>query len=155
MKISFDLDDTIISTTKFSLEKESFWSKIIGAERIRLGTIKLFKELRIQNHQIYVYTTSYRSKVKIKLMFLCYGIPVDFVINQYLHEKRVRKNGKSVSKFPPEFDIDIHIDDSLGVEMEGKKFGFKTIIVSANDENWVSKILEKIDIITTSKSRMV
>ena len=128
MKISFDLDDTIISTTKFSLEKESFWSKIIGAERIRLETIKLFKELRIQNHQIYVYTTSYRSKVKIKLMFLCYGIPVDFVINQYLHEKRVRKNGKIVSKFPPEFDIDIHIDDSLGVEMEGKKFGCFVIL---------------------------
>ncbi|MNU18613.1 hypothetical protein D3C71_68180 [compost metagenome] len=152
MKISFDLDDTIISTTKFSLEKESFWSKIIGAERIRLGTIKLFKELRTQNHQIYVYTTSYRSKVKIKLMFLSYGVPVDFVINQYLHEKIIRKN---VSKFPPEFDIDVHIDDSLGVEMEGKKFGFKTIIVSANDENWVNKILEKIDIVTTSKSSMV
>ena len=155
MRISFDLDDTIISTVKFPLEKESFWSKIIRAERIRSGTIKLFKELRTQNHQIYVYTTSYRSKVKIKLMFLCYRIPVDFVINQYLHEKRVRKNGKSVSKFPPEFDIDIHIDDSLGVEMEGKKFGFKTIIVSANNENWVNEILEKIDIVTTSKSRMV
>lgn len=146
MKISFDLDDTIISTNKFSLEKKSFWSKIIGAERIRLGTIKLFKELRTQDHQIYVYTTSYRSKVKIKLMFLYYGIPVDFVINQYLHEKRVRKN---ISKFPPEFDIDIHIDDSFGVEMEGKKFGFKTIIISANNENWVNEILEKIDIVTT------
>jgi hypothetical protein len=85
-------------------------------------------------------------------MFLSYGVPVDFVINQYLHEKIIRKN---VSKFPPEFDIDVHIDDSLGVEMEGKKFGFKTIIVSANDENWVNKILEKIDIVTTSKSSMV
>lgn len=120
MKISFDLDDTIISTTKFSLEKESFWSKIIGAERIRFGTIRLFKELKAKNHKIYVYTTSYRSKIKIKLMFLSYGIPIDFVVNQQLHERRVRKKGKNVSKFPPEFGIDIHIDDSLGVEMEGK-----------------------------------
>ena len=63
MKISFDLDDTIIST-KFSLEKESLWSKIIRAERIRLGTIALFKELRVQKHDIYIYTTSYRSKLK-------------------------------------------------------------------------------------------
>lgn len=155
MRISFDLDDTIISTVKFPLEKEFFWSKIIRAERIRLGTVKLFKQLRTQNHQIYVYTTSYRSKIKIKLMLLCYGIPVDFVINQYLHERRVIKRGKNVSKFPPEFDIDIHIDDSLGVEMEGKKFGFKTIIISANNENWVNEILEKIDIVTTNKSKMV
>lgn len=143
MRISFDLDDTIISTTKFSLEKESLWSKIIGAERIRLGTIRLFKELRAQNHKIYVYTTSYRSKVKTKLMFLSYGIPVGFVVNQ--QEKRVRKRGKNISKFPPEFDIDIHIDDSIGVEMEGMKFGFKTIIISVDDENWVNKILKKIE----------
>lgn len=144
MKISFDLDDTIIST-KFSLEKKSLWSKIIRVERIRSGTITLFKKLRAQKHEIYIYTTSYRSKLKIKLMFLCYGIPVDFVVNQHLHEKRVRKRGKNVSKFPPEFDIDIHIDDSLGVEMEGKKFGFKTIIVSIDDENWTNTILKKIE----------
>lgn len=101
MKISFDLDDTIISTTKFSLEKESLWSKIVKAERIRLGTIVLFKKLRTENHKIYIYTTSYRSKIKIKLMFLSYGIPVDFVINQQLHDQRIRKKGKIISKFPP------------------------------------------------------
>jgi len=144
MKISFDLDDTIIST-KFSLEKESLWSKIIRSERIRVGTIILFKQLREQKHEIYIYTTSYRSKIKIKLMFLSYGIPIDFVVNQQLHEKRVKKRGKNVSKFPPEFDIDIHIDDSLGVQMEGKKFGFETIIVSVDDENWTNNILKKID----------
>lgn len=144
MKISFDLDDTIISRTKFSLEKETLWSKIVGAERIRLGTIRLFRELRTRKHKIYVYTTSYRSKTKVRLIFLSYGIPVDFVINQQLHEKRIKKIGKNVSKFLPEFDIDIHIDDSVGVEMEGEKFGFKTIIISACDENWVDKVLEMI-----------
>lgn len=148
MKISFDLDDTIISATKFSLEKKSVWSKIINAERIRLGTIVLFKKLRAKNHKIYIYTTSYRTKIKIKFMFLSYGIPVDFVINQQLHDKRVRKKGKNISKFPPEFDIDIHIDDSIGVEMEGKNFGFKTIVVSVDDINWVNSILQKIDELT-------
>lgn len=144
MKISFDLDDTIISS-KFSLEKETLWSKIIRAERIRAGTIKLFKELKAQKHEIYIYTTSYRSKIKIKLMFLSYGIPVDFIVNQNLHEKRVRKTVKNVSKFPPEFDISIHIDDSIGVEMEGNKFGFKTIIVSVDDENWTNNVLGRIE----------
>lgn len=144
MKISFDLDDTIISKTKFSLENESLIQKIIGAERIRLGTIKLFKELRTKGHKIFVYTTSYRSKAKIKLMFLSYGIPVDFVINQQLHTKRLKMKGKNISKFPPAFDIDIHVDDSVGVQMEGEKYGFKTIIISVSDENWVETVLEKI-----------
>lgn len=154
MKISFDLDDTIISTSKFSLEKQSLWSKIIKAERIRLGTIALFKKLRSENHKIYVYTTSYRSTIKIKLMFLSYGIPVDFVINQQLHDKRVRKKGRNISKFPPEFDIDVHIDDSIGVEIEGKKFGFKTIVVSIDDINWETNILKEIDNLTLYKKSL-
>lgn len=58
-------------------------------------------------------------------MFLSYSIPVDFIINQQLHDRKVKKKGKNVSKFPPEFGIDIHIDDSAGVEMEGKNSDLK------------------------------
>ncbi|WP_336718426.1 HAD family hydrolase [Chryseobacterium mucoviscidosis] len=145
MKISFDLDDTIISNNRFPLEKETFWAKIIGCERIRSGTVTLFKALRDRKHTIYIYTTSYRSTLKIKLMFLSYSIPVDFIINQQLHDRKVKKKGKNISKFPPEFGIDIHIDDSAGVEIEGKKFGFKTIIISPDEVDWSNIILKKID----------
>ncbi|HAO07044.1 MAG TPA: hypothetical protein DCQ50_08660 [Chryseobacterium sp.] len=145
MKISFDLDDTIISNNRFPLEKETFWAKITGCERIRSGTVALFKALRNRKHTIYIYTTSYRSTLKIKLMFLSYSIPVDFIINQQLHDRKVKKKGKNISKFPPEFGIDIHIDDSAGVEMEGKKFGFKTIIISPDERDWSNIILKKID----------
>ena len=143
MIISFDLDDTIISKTKFPLEKETFVHRILGIERIRLGTKDLFKELRVRGHKIYIYTTSFRSKSKIRFMFYAYGICVDYVINQKSHIKNV--NGKSISKFPPQFGIDIHIDDSQGVKMEGEKHGFRTIIVLDNDENWTSKIIENLE----------
>jgi len=145
LTISFDLDDTIISLQRFPLEKETFWAKIIGCERIRSGTVALFKALRDRKHTIYIYTTSYRSTLKIKLMFLSYSIPVDFIINQQLHDRRVIRKGKNISKFPPEFGIDIHIDDSAGIEMEGKKFGFKTIIISPDERDWSNIILKKID----------
>ncbi|WP_289659606.1 hypothetical protein [Flavobacterium panacagri] len=42
------------------------------------------------------------------------------------------------------FNIDIHIDDSLGVKTEGEKFGFQTIIIHEMDENWIQKILGSI-----------
>ena len=42
------------------------------------------------------------------------------------------------------FHIDIHIDDSQGVKMEGEKYGFKTIIISETDENWTQTILKSI-----------
>lgn len=59
--------------------------------------------------------------------------------------KELGKKEKLFPNSPPEFDIDVHVDDSLGVEMEGKKFGFKTIVVSVDDINWVNNILKKID----------
>lgn len=145
MKISFDLDDTIISNNRFPLEKETFGAKITGCEKIRSGTVALFKALRDRKNTIYIYTTSFRSTLKIKLMFLSYSIPVDVVINQQMHDRRVIRKGKNISKFPPEFGIDIHIDDSTGVEMEGKKFGFKTIIISPDEGDWSNIILKKID----------
>jgi hypothetical protein len=86
MKISFDLDDTIISNNRFPLEKETFGLKLSDA-RIRSGTVALFKALRDRKHTIYIYTTSYRSTLTIKLMFLSYSIAVDFIIKSCMTEK--------------------------------------------------------------------
>lgn len=83
MTISFDLDDTLIPGRKrFKTERQSLFQKLVGYEKIRLGTISLIKELRTKNHKIYIYTTSFRSAFWIKLTFLSYGISVDKVINQ-------------------------------------------------------------------------
>ena len=46
---------------------------------------------------------------------------------------------------PNLFGIDIHIDDSKGVGMEGERYQFKTIIVDTNDTKWASKIKSRID----------
>lgn len=145
MRISFDLDDTLIAKKRFPLEKEPFAAKLFGAERLRLGTITLFKALRNKGHQIGVYTTSYRSKAKIKRMFWAYGLSVDYVVNQQLHENTLGKRSKSISKYPPAFEIDLHIDDSLGVECEGEVYGFNTVIVAMDDLQWIDKILERVD----------
>ncbi|MBF4483321.1 hypothetical protein [Flavobacterium sp. CSZ] len=143
MILSFDLDDTLISN-KFELEKTNFLQRILGIECLRKGTIDLFKELKKQKHQIYIYTTSHRSESRIKWMFYSYGIAVDYVINQQKHQQKLRNTNIYSSKFPTVFNIDIHVDDSMGVEAEGKKYGFKTIIISETDKNWTQTILKKI-----------
>lgn len=143
MILSFDLDDTLISN-KFESEKSNLMHRFLGIKKIRKGTIDLFKELKKQKHQIYIYTTSYRSKSRIKWMFYFYGISVDFIINQQKHQKIIPTTKLSCSKFPPMFHIDIHVDDSIGVEMEGQKYGFKTIIISEKDKNWTETVLNKI-----------
>ncbi|MDR2221444.1 MAG: hypothetical protein LBE34_01770 [Flavobacteriaceae bacterium] len=146
MIISFDLDDTLIGEGRFPLEKEPLISKIFGMERLRLGTINLFKELKRNGHSIYIYTTSYRSKSKIRRMFWSYGILLDKIINQQEHESTLGKRGKQVSKYPPSFEIDLHVDDSLGVEKEGIQYNFDTLILSIDDTMWEDKVLKRVGI---------
>lgn len=143
MIISFDLDDTLIPGSKvFETEERNIIQRIAGAERIRKGTIQLFKKLRDRGHKIYIYTTSFRPTLKIRITFLLYGLSVDRIINQQCHDKELNENKNRCSKFPPAFEIDIHIDDSPGLKIEGERFNFKTIIIEENEIDWESKILE-------------
>ena len=149
MIISFDLDDTLIAgADKFPTEKQNIFQRILqnmlGLEKLRLGTTALFKDLRNKNHQIYIYTTSFRSLLKVKLTFLVYGLYLDFIVNQQVHNEQVGQQNKKCSKYPPTFGIDIHIDDSLGVRMEGEKYNFKTIIIAGNDTDWIKIVLANL-----------
>lgn len=145
MTISFDLDDTLIPGTKvFETEPQKFIQRITGTEKIRKGTIGLFKELRTRGHRIYIYTTSFRPTLKAKWTFLTYGIPVDRVINQQCHEKELRERKTQCSKYPPAFGIDIHVDDSPGLRIEGERFNFKTIIIEEKDQSWTERILSVV-----------
>jgi hypothetical protein len=44
----------------------------------------------------------------------------------------------------PAFNIDVHVDDSPGVCMEGERHQFKTIIIAETDTDWVNNILAQI-----------
>lgn len=142
MIISFDLDDTLIpGIKKFETEKRSVFQKLCGIAKIRLGTIELIKSLKLQGHQIYIYTTSLRPASRIWCTFFTYGIKLDKVINQKKHNAVLQAQSKLYSKYPPAFNIAIHIDDSKGVEIEGNRFNFKTIIISEDNLTWTEDIL--------------
>ncbi len=141
MHISFDLDSTLIPHgNEFEAEKRNFFATFLGIEPIRVGTSKFISDLQKQGHTIHIYTTSFRSKIKIRLMLFYYGIKVGKIINQSQNQRTLKKRNKNASKYPPAFGFDLHIDDSKGVEMEGEKLNFKTIIVKTDDKNWIEKI---------------
>lgn len=145
MVISFDLDDTLIPGMKqFPVEQTSLWQRLFSREKIREGTVRLMKQLRQHNHRLYVYTTSYRSPAYVRRMFLSYGISLDKIINKNIHDKTMGKTGGSISKYPPAFNIDVHIDDSPGVAIEGERYGFRTIIIAEGDKDWTETILKTL-----------
>ncbi len=145
MHISFDLDSTLIPHgNEFEAEKRTFFATFLGIEPIRIGTSKLISDLQKQGHEIHIYTTSFRSKFKIRLMLFYYGIKVGKIINQSQNQHVLKERNKNASKYPPAFGFELHIDDSKGVEMEGEKLNFKTIIIKTKDKNWIEKIKQEI-----------
>jgi hypothetical protein len=72
---------------------------------------------------------------------------VDGIVNEDRHRQELlrRRFPHSPSKYPPAFGIDLHVDDSPGVLMEGQKYGFRALVVETNDRHWTQKILEAVD----------
>ncbi len=145
MNISFDLDSTLIPNgEEFEFEKRNRIAILFGIERIRKGTQKLFNELQNQGHKIHIYTTSFRSKRKIRLTLSYYGIKVNRIVNQAENHRVLKAKNINASKYPTAFGFDVHVDDSRGVEMEAKQHDFKVIIIEATDKCWIDKIRTEI-----------
>ncbi|WP_064966353.1 hypothetical protein [Tenacibaculum ovolyticum] len=143
MNISFDLDSTLIPNGKeFETENITKIAKLFGIEEIRKGAPKLIFDLQNKGHKIHIYTTSFRSKRKIRRTLKYYGIKASRIVNEKENRKVLKSLNINSSKYPPAFNFDLHIDDLRGVGIESEKFNFRAIIIKPNDKNWIDKIKE-------------
>lgn len=144
MQVSFDVDDTLVCSAHFPTEQfVPRWRRLWYPERIRLGTKSLMEELIRRRCQLWIYTTSYRSPRYLRGWFRAIGIPLAGVINQNRHERVVGRHGPS--KNPAAFGIDLHVDDSEGVALEGQRHGFPVVVVTPEDPDWGRLVLEAVD----------
>lgn len=146
MRISFDLDDTLICY-QAGVPQENrpgFWWRLLApGEPLRLGARELLRRLRDDGWEIWVYTTSHRDPFSVYLWLRAYGIAVGRVINQSRHEQHTRRQGFRYppSKLPSLWGIHLHVDDSVGVEEEGKQHGFRVVVVQPDDLAWTRHVL--------------
>jgi hypothetical protein len=103
----------------------------------------LMKGLIKRGCTLWIYTSSCRSPGYLKAWFASLGIPLEGVVNQARHQHLFGWRGPS--KFPPAFGIDLHIDDSLGVAMEGADHRFAVLHIEPEDVAWVEKVLAMVD----------
>jgi hypothetical protein len=159
MRISFDIDDTLVIRNR-SLPSESgllpdLVHRKLG-ESLRLGTIELFRDLRRRRWEIWIYTTSERTPWQIRRWLWLYGIQVDGIVNGDKHREVLALCNPPlfISKYPPAFDIDLHVDDSEGVKTEGEANQFRVIVVKPDDEFWTGKVLEAVQNFPSRKQTM-
>lgn len=77
-------------------------------------------------------------------MFLSYRISVGKIINQRLHNEVLREQRNRASKYPPAFGIDVHIDDSPRLKIEGERYNFATIIIDEGDVDWKETVVKEL-----------
>lgn len=147
MQISFDLDDTLICYDQsVPREPRLSWLRrlFIHDEPLRLGAARLAGELLERGHELWIYTTSFRSPRAVRRWLSAHGIPVSRVIAGTEH---VRSFGpsSSPSKRPHAFGIDLHVDDSPGVAQEARQHGFQVCIVHPSAQDWVEQILAAVE----------
>ena len=150
MRVSFDIDDTLVCRHPGARAEAGKFAALVHAvfgDPLRRGTRELVNELRARKWSVWIYTTSNRDPWHIRLWLFLQGIRVDGVVNDERHQEEVSKLGfrSMPSKFPPAFDIDLHIDNSQGVVMEGREFGFRVLWVQPNDARWAEKVLAAAD----------
>lgn len=149
VRISFDIDDTLACQLDHSPVESSWLPACVHrwwGEPLRVGTRSLTRELRRQGCSIWVYTSSGRAPSYIRRWLMLYGIRVDGVVNSVLHNQTLNARGllNTPSKLPSAFDIDLHVDDSEGVRIEGHEHGFRVVVVDPQDEQWALRVLEAV-----------
>jgi len=150
MRISFDIDDTIVLYEPGAPVERlvPWWWRWRFQEPMRFGTQALMRTLLAHGHELCIYTTSYRSPFYLRGWFRSIGVKLVDAINQDVHDRKVKKSafpGYVPSKYPPAFGIDLHIDDSEGVAMEGREHGFRVVVVSPHDEQWATRVLSAVE----------
>lgn len=146
MRISFDLDDTLICYQPgVPQEPPLGWplSWLVRDEPLRKGTRALIRDLWQNGHEVWIYTTSYRDPLSVRTWLWLHGVRVERVVNQDVHDRELRRNPRDrpPSKNPAAFGISLHVDDSDGVRLEGELHGFRVVVLAPDDVEWTQKVL--------------
>jgi hypothetical protein len=147
MRIAFDLDDTLICYQPGVPQEPRvprYLRWLVSNEPLRRGTVELIRELHRRGWDVWIYTTSKRRPSAIRRWLRFHGVRINGVVNQRIHDSRMRRTvqDQPPSKNPALFGIDLHVDDSEGVQIEGRRHGFQVVVVAPDDVNWRVKVLE-------------
>lgn len=148
MRVSFDLDEVLFVSphTHKTEPKLVFPLDKIFRERLRLGTVALISKLQEEGFEVWVYTSSFRSRRYIKWLFALYRVRFDGIINGERHLEEVQGKRREIlpNKLPNRYRISLHIDDEDIVVTHGKAYGFNVYQINAQDDDWEEKIMNRV-----------
>ncbi len=152
MRIAFDLDGTLIEecTSQFRLEPTGRLARMIVRSKVRKGTRTLFRRLRREGHQIWLYTFSPLPAWRLRLWFVLMGMPLNGVVDLATHE---RVTGGVGSKQPASFQIDLLIDNEREIVRRVLRQGQLAFHIWEGDAAWTETVLDGIAALQETEQR--
>lgn len=154
MRIAFDLDGTLVKEAE-DLPLEIVANKHLSGECLRAGVCRLFQQLLQASHELWVYTISFRSKEQITRLFQKYNLELQGIINYTVHTNTYpdfKNVFRGLHKYPPAFKIDLLVDNLPAIAKEGIEYNFDVIIIRPEDDQWIEKVLRKVDALHHKKN---
>src|SRR5207249_551166 len=103
MRVSFDLDDTLICYQPgVAQEPPLRWplSWLVRDEPLRAGSRELIGRLWRTGCEVWIYTTSYRDPLSVRAWLWAHGVRVARVVNQDVHDREVRRRHSRGGQVP-------------------------------------------------------
>lgn len=150
MRISFDLDDTLICyQDDVPREAPLPWYLAIwgGNAPLRRGTRDLFLDLQSRSHEVWIYTTSSRTPWQIQAWLWAHGATIrGGIINRDRYEARMRRAhpDRAPGGYPLVFQIDLHVVDAEGTRLTEGGAGFRTLVLQRGDPDWARTVREEV-----------
>ncbi len=146
--LAFELDDTLIPSSPDMFDTEpprNWWRRWFVQEHLRVGSNRLLSTLS-GICELWVYTTSMRGSMYVRFLLGAYGGRIRGVVNGDRHMRWLKKQPRHLRcpQYPPAYDIDLIVDDSEGVAVEGRQLGYQVLLIRPDDLDWTSKILKAV-----------
>jgi hypothetical protein len=149
VRVAFDLDDTLVPTTVSfggGVDAVPFPWHFASREPLRHGGRELLRRIA-QDHELWIYTTSLRHPLRVRLWLRGFGVRVAGVINSDLHRRRVHGTAyHAFSKASALFGIDLLVDDAPGVAEECRMQGVRCITVRPAESDWAARIARELEL---------
>lgn len=138
-RVSFDIDDTLTGPAVTRVQPLPRPWRWLFPEPLRIGVPRLFAQLRADGWSVGIYTTSHRNPWAVALWLRAAGAPVR--PRDVVTARHALPSPSAPSKYPPAFGFQLHVDDSPGVALEGRRHGFHVVQVAPDDQQWAEKVL--------------
>lgn len=78
------------------------------------------------------------------------------MVNADRHRRQIQALGehyKTVVKYPPLYGLDLLIDDSEAIVLEGKQFNYRTEWVRPDNPDWVEQVMTAVATLQAERRR--